>query len=94
MLQVRKAWRSSPGGLEVLRGRRSHFLPEQRAAVRAKEEEEEDDGGGGGGEEGEDALSREEFSECCPLIWSQPHTLSVSHSNSLSFFFFSPLGII
>lgn len=46
----------------------------------------EEDGGGGGGE-GEDALSREEFPECCPLIWSQAHTLSVSQSNSL---FFSP----
>lgn len=82
MLQVRQAWRSGPGGLEVLWGRRSHFLPEaeQGAAVRAKEE----DGGGAG--EGEDALSRKEFPECCPLIWSQPHTLSVSLSPTLSFF--------
>lgn len=28
MLQVRQAWRSGPGGLEVLWGRRNHFLPE------------------------------------------------------------------
>lgn len=27
MLQVGRAWRSGPGGLEVLWGRRNHFLP-------------------------------------------------------------------
>lgn len=37
------------------------------------------------GGEGEDALSREEFLECCPLIWSQPHTLSRSLTLPLSF---------
>lgn len=83
MLRVRRAWRSGPGGLEVLWGRRGHFLPEaepgaENSSVRAEEE-------GGGGGEGEDALSREEFPECCPLIWSQPHTLSTSLTLTLSF---------
>lgn len=45
----------------------------------------EEDGGGG---EGEDALSRKEFTECCPLIWSQPHILSMSLSLTPSLFFF------
>lgn len=57
---------------------------------RAEEEEEEEDGGGG---EGEDALSREEFPECCPLIWSQPHTHSMSLTLTLSLFFFSPSAL-
>jgi len=56
---------------------------EESAAVRTVE-----DGAGG---EGEDALSRKEFPECCPLIWSQPHTLTVSQPHS--FTLFSPLAL-
>lgn len=53
--------------------------------MRAKEED--GDGGGGVGE-GEDALSRKEFPECRPLIWSQPHT----HTLSLTLFL-SPIAL-
>lgn len=68
-----EVWRSSGAEEAISSLKRSKELG---AAVRAEE-----DGGGGGGGEGEDALSRKEFPECCPLIWSQPLS---------SLFFFLP----
>ena len=79
-----EVWRSSGAGEAISSLKRSG---EERAAVRV-----EKDGVGGG--EGEDVLSRKEFPECCPLIWSQPHTLSMSLSLFLSLFFFSSLSFI
>lgn len=74
MLLSGQTWRSGLGGLL---GQEKPFPPSwgagKRTAVKAAE-----DGPPG---EGEDALSRKEFTECCPLIWSQPHT----HTHTQSF---------
>lgn len=75
---AQEVWRSSGAGEAISSPKRSG---EESAAVGAEEEE---DGGGG---EGEDALSRKEFPECCPLIWSQPLTLSMSLGLTPSLFF-------
>lgn len=91
---VRQAWRSGPGGPKVLWGQEKPFPPwsrEQQWGLRRRWRMVVVV------VEGEDALSREECPECCPLIWSQPHTLSLSLALTLLFslgFIWPPLAFL